>query len=164
MLTYKKKSKTEQSFRTLCFQSWVSLYRLGTPGFGQLSPFFRQILSSFVRIDEKHLWSTVFMSLHRNSAAFKSWLQLGHSGTVTHLSWSHTVGFLRSLSFWKLNHQHSLRSLHSGAVFFFFLRTSLLAGFIFYSYQTSLLVTALEKTPNEHDPPSMLHCNLLWKG
>ena len=87
----------------------------------------------------------------RCSMGFKSGLWLGHSGTFTELSWSHSFDILAvcwgSLSCWKMNYRFSLRPRALWGRFSS--RMSLyIAAFIFPSMLTSLPVPAAEKHPH----------------
>ena len=99
--------------------SWVWRYKLGTPVFGEFLPFFSADPFNSVRLGGERFCTVVFRSLQRCSIGFKSGLWLGHSRTFSRtfrdLSQSHScivivIVCLGSLSCWKVNLHHSLRS------------------------------------------------------
>ena len=88
-----------------------------------------QILSSSVGLDGEHHCTAIFRSLQRCSIGLKSGLWLDHSRTFRDLSLSHSCVVLAmclgSLSCWKVNLRHNVRSwalwtgFHQGTVLCF---------------------------------------------
>lgn len=63
-------------------------HKLCTPVYGQFIPLFLKSPLKLCRVGS--VWTAIFRSLHRRSMGFKSGLWLGHSRTVTDMSWSHS--------------------------------------------------------------------------